>query len=159
MTMGRSWAWNPDEQNWKTSRELLRNLVSVVSHGGNFLLNVGPTARGVFPPEAVERLRHMGRWLQTYPDSIYGSTYTPLQGLTWGQATRKADRLYLHIFEWPANNRLDVGTFPYTAQSVSLYTGEALAFTQAGQHLEITVPQRAPDPDVSVLVIRTAGPG
>ena len=56
MTMGDSWAYNPSEQNWKDPCQLVRNLVDVVSHGGNYLLNVGPTSRGVFPKEAIERI-------------------------------------------------------------------------------------------------------
>ena len=66
MTMGQSWAHNPTETNWKAPGELIRNLVKVVSRGGNYLLNVGPSARGTFPPEAVERLQYVGRWMKTY---------------------------------------------------------------------------------------------
>ena len=78
----------------------MRNLVEVVCRGGNYLLNVGPTHKGVFPPEAVERLEHIGGWMDQNNEAIYGSTYTPLQGSTWGQATRKGDKVY------PAHFRL-----------------------------------------------------
>ena len=63
MTMGQSWAYNPDETDWKTPGQLVRNLVEVVSRGGNYLLNIGPTAQGVFPTEAFERLQHIGQWM------------------------------------------------------------------------------------------------
>ncbi len=153
MTLGRSWAYNPQETDWKAPRRLVRNLVEVVSRGGNYLLNVGPTARGVFPPEAIERLQAIGQWMNTYSEAIYGSAYTPLQNLPWGQATRKGDRLYLHVFEWPANGKLELESFPYRARKAALFAGETLPFVQREQHLEISVPPQAPDANVSVLVV------
>ena len=131
----------------------MRNLVEVVSRGGNYLLNVGPTAQGVFPTEAVERLQHIGQWMDRNHEAIYGSTYTPLQGSTWGQATRKGNNVYLHIFDWPAEPKLEIDLFPGTAKAVRLITDEPLPFSQNGQHLEISIPLQRPDPDVSVIVI------
>ena len=157
MTIGQSWAYNPKETNWKAPGELVRNLVNVVSRGGNYLLNVGPTARGVFPPEAVERLQHVGRWMKTYHQAVYGTTYTPLLGQAWGQATRKGDNIYLHIAAWPADGRLVIEPFPGQARSAALFAGEPLPFHQTGQRLEITLPSHSPDPDVSVLVVGIDG--
>ena len=153
MTMGSSWAYNPTEPRWKPPAALVRNLVEVTSRGGNYLLNVGPTPAGTFPPEAVERLRYIGRWLKTYNRAIYGATYTPLQGQAWGRATRRGDRVYLHVFDWPASGELVVEPFPGRAHAVSLFAGQALTFNQTGPRLAITLPSQAPDPDVSVLAV------
>ena len=153
MTMGQSWAYNPHETRWKAPGILIRNLVAVVSRGGNYLLNVGPTDRGVFPPETVARLRHVGRWMAANHEALYGTDYTPLQGLPWGYVTRKGDTLYLHICVWPDDQRLAIESFPGTAQHVALLSGETLPFTQSAQHLEITLPLHAPDPDISVVKV------
>ena len=153
MTMGQTWAHNPKETTWKAPGTLVRNLVNVVSRGGNYLLNVGPTARGTFPPEAVERLKYIGRWMKRYDEAIYGATYTPLQGQPWGQATRKGEKLYMHVFEWPVDGKLAVDSFPGQAQAVRLFSGEALSFSQDGPRLVIDLPAQSPDPDVSVLVV------
>jgi alpha-L-fucosidase len=153
MTMGQTWAHNPRETNWKAPGTLVCNLVNVVSRGGNYLLNAGPTARGTFPPEAVERLKYIGRWMKRYDHAIYGATYTPLQGQPWGQATRKGDKLYLHVFAWPADGKLAVGPFPGQAKAVELLGGEALAFNQQGRRLVIELPAQSPDPDVAVLTV------
>ena len=153
MTMGQSWAHNPKEVNWKAPGTLVQNLVRVVARGGNYLLNVGPTSRGVFPPEAIERLQYVGQWMKTYHKAIYGSTYTPLQGQSWGQATRKDDKVYLHIFEWPANGKLEIESFPGQARTVALFARDPLTFSQQERRLEITLPLQSPDPDVSVLVV------
>ncbi len=153
MTMGQTWAHNPNETKWKSPQDLVRNLVNVVSRGGNYLLNVGPTAQGVFPDEAIDRLQHVGKWMNTYNAAIYGNTYTPLQGQSWGQTTRKDDKLYLHVFEWPENGKLVIDSFPGIAREISDFSGESLQFTQKNGGLEISLPPPSPDPDVSVLVV------
>ncbi len=153
MTIGRSWAYNPDETVWKTPRELLRNLVLVASGGGNYLLNVGPTDKGSFPPESLERLAYLGRWMKKNSAAIYGSSYTSLPVQAWGRATRKGDKVFLHVFEWPSEGKLQVAGFPSGALKASLLSGEALSFLATKDGLEISVPQKAPDVDVSVLVV------
>jgi len=153
MTMGQTWGYNPQETNWKTSRALIRNLVEVVSRGGNYLLNVGPTELGTFPPEATERLKQIGEWMRKHGESIYGATYTPLQGAEWGRATLKNERIYLHLFEWPSSGRLKISGFPVSANKVSLLNEAQLRFKQDGQELEIDLPDIDPDEDVPVLVV------
>jgi len=153
MTMGSSWGYNPQEKNWKEPGVLIHNLVDVVSRGGNYLLNIGPTPRGTFPLEAVERLQHIGSWMETYNQAIYGNSYTPLNGQSWGQATLKGDKLYLHVFEWPTGGRLVIDTFPGAVHSACVLAGQELAFSQNGGRLEITLPTQPPNPDVSVLMV------
>jgi alpha-L-fucosidase len=153
MTMGQSWAFNPDETEWKAPEQLVRNLVDVVSRGGNYLLNVGPTAQGEFPSESVERLACIGRWMSRNHEAIYGSTYTSLQNFSWGQATRKGDKVYLYILEWPSESKFEIDCFPGTVKIINQLTGEPLAFSQNGKHLEIELPRQKPDPNVSVIAV------
>ncbi|MFZ4618423.1 MAG: alpha-L-fucosidase, partial [Rectinemataceae bacterium] len=153
MTIGRSWAFNPNETVWKTPRELVRNLVLVASGGGNYLLNVGPTDKGTFPPESLERLAYVGRWMEKNSAAIYGSSYTPLPIQAWGRATQKGDKVFLHVFEWPSGGKLQVAGFPSGALKASLLSGETLSFKETKDGLEVSVPEKAPDPDVSLLVI------
>lgn len=154
MTMGQSWAYNPDETKWKAPRELIHNLVNVVSRGGNYLLNIGPTSRGKFPPEAVANLKAIGEWMKKNSASIYGATYTPLNGQAWGQATRKGDKVYLHVFDWPTDGKLLVDSFPASARTVEL-GAVPLTFSQRGQTLEIALPAQRPDSEASVIVVET----
>ena len=153
MTMGQTWAYNPNETVWKSPETLIQNLIQVVSKGGNYLLNVGPTDRGVFPPEAVERLKAIGNWMDENHAAIYGNTYTPVQGKAWGQATRKDDKVYLHIFEWPENGKLLVDPLPGTASEVCYSPGEVLAFTQQNGKLEVQLPEQEPGGPVPVLQV------
>lgn len=165
MTIGGSWGYNPKETAWKSSGELVRNLVRVASRGGNYLLNVGPTGWGAFPTQVLERLNSIGQWMKVHGEAIYGSTYTPLQNQPWGEATRKGSQIYLHIFDWPVNTnwpngpRLEIADFPVSAQAVRLMEdGSSLSFSQNGSTLEVILPLEAPDPDVSVLVVDFTDP-
>ncbi|MEZ4610402.1 MAG: alpha-L-fucosidase [Caldilineaceae bacterium] len=71
-TINDSWGFKHYDHNWKSSADLIRKLVDIVSKGGNYLLNVGPTAEGVIPAPSVERLEAMGAWLAVNGESIYG---------------------------------------------------------------------------------------
>lgn len=139
MTMGRTWAYNPEEKEWKPPRVLLRTLVSVVSRGGNFLLNIGPTAQGTFPPEAVERLERIGQWIKAHHQGIYGATYSALPAGNWGAATRQGNKLYLHLFEKPASGVLVLDGFPGNLLAVRQAGGETLLFTQQDERVTITL--------------------
>ncbi|XP_067111497.1 tissue alpha-L-fucosidase-like isoform X2 [Osmerus mordax] len=52
---------------------IIKDLVTTVALGGNYLLNVGPSPDGILPPLFEERLRGMGAWLGVNGDAIYGS--------------------------------------------------------------------------------------
>lgn len=109
--MGRSYGYNRAENinHYRTSKELVHELIDVVSRGGNLLLNVGPTADGRIPVIMQQRLRDMGSWLRTNGEAIYGT-----RSLTtgWGfppgaelpstlRFTRKGQSLYAFFLDWP----------------------------------------------------------
>lgn len=107
--MGRSYGYNRAENinHYRSSKELVHELIDVVSRGGNLLLNVGPTADGRIPVIMQERLRDIGSWLQINGEAIYGTRPWAGNGLpTTGNPpnvryTRKGDDLYAHLLEWP----------------------------------------------------------
>jgi alpha-L-fucosidase len=136
---------------------LIRNLIDIVSKGGNYLLNVGPTAEGEVPAPSVERLAAIGKWLKVNGDAVYGTSASPFAAqLPWGRATRKAGKLYLHVFNWPADGRLEVPPFGGSIASARLMTGSsALDVKPTASGFTITVPAQAPDPMASVIVADT----
>jgi alpha-L-fucosidase len=73
MTMNDSWGYKVSDDNWKSAETLIHNLVDIAAKGGNYLLNVGPTAEGLIPQPSVERLAEMGDWMRVNGEAIYGS--------------------------------------------------------------------------------------
>lgn len=105
-TINDTWGFKSYDHNWKPVSELIQKLVDIVSKGGNYLLNVGPTAEGIIPQPSVERLLGVGEWLQTNGDAVYGTAPGPIQGLEWCRSTAKGHKVYLHIFDWPTGGEI-----------------------------------------------------
>lgn len=73
MTMNDTWGYKKNDQNWKSAKMLIDNLVDISAKGGNYLLNVGPDASGQIPQASVERLAEMGKWLKVNGEAIYAT--------------------------------------------------------------------------------------
>ena len=89
MTLNDTWGFQAFDDGWKDTRVLVRTLVDVASKGGNFLLNVGPTAQGVIPWQSVSRLREMGDWIRANGEAVYGTSASPYGLPAWGRYTAK----------------------------------------------------------------------
>jgi alpha-L-fucosidase len=72
-TVNRTWGFKKDDTGWKPPSDLIFKLVDIVNKGGNYLLNVGPTAEGIIPQASQDNLRAVGQWLEINGDSIYGA--------------------------------------------------------------------------------------
>ena len=102
MTINETWGFDKSDHEFKSTRTLVRNLVDCAGKGGNYLLNVGPTAEGLIPEKSVERLREVGEWMKVNGEAIYGTISANMEELPSGcLATQKGDKVYLHLFEWP----------------------------------------------------------
>ena len=101
-TLNDTWGFKKNDHNWKPADGLIRRLVDIVSKGGNYLLNVGPTAEGIIPKPSVVRLKKVGDWLKINGDAIYGASASPHPyEFSWGAITSKGRKLYLNIWDWP----------------------------------------------------------
>jgi alpha-L-fucosidase len=155
MTINNTWAYNANDHEFKSAQVLIRALVEVASRGGNFLLNVGPQPDGQIQPEFQERLHAIGEWLAVNGDSIYGTTYGPVQGMPAIRTTSKSNRIFLFVFDWPSL-ALEVSDVKAKVLSARLLAnGQPLKVTQSEDKLKIELSQQAPDPNVSTIALTT----
>jgi alpha-L-fucosidase len=158
MTMNDTWGFKSNDHNWKPVEILIRNLVDIASKGGNYLLNVGPTSEGQIPAPSVERLLAVGKWLDTNGEAIYATSASPFKRLPWGRCTTKPGKLYLHVFDWPANGKLSVPMLGKVARAYLLATRESpLGVEQTSQSVVIQLPPSPPDVVDSVVVAEIEG--
>jgi len=164
MTMNNHWGYNKNDTNWKSTEDLIQKLADIASKGGNFLLNIGPTAEGLFPDESIERLREIGDWMSVNSDAIYGTKASPFKNLHWGRCTQAkfpdGTRLFLHVFDWPEDGKLKVpGIFnqPLNATLLADVAKGRLDVERVEDALIISVPSTPPDEYNSVVVLDVAG--
>jgi alpha-L-fucosidase len=158
MTLNDTWGFQSFDDGWKDTRTLVRTLVDVASKGGNFLLNVGPTAQGVIPWQSVSRLREMGEWLKSNGESVYGTTASPFGLPAWGRYTAKtsAGRVYAHIFDWPKNRTLALTGLKTKPTAVYLLADrKPLTLAQTAEGWAVQLPAVRPSAIASVLVLET----
>jgi alpha-L-fucosidase len=155
MTMNNTWGYKSYDNRWKSTADLLRKLCDIVSKGGNFLLNVGPKPDGTIPQESIDRLHEIGQWMKVNGEAIYGTTASPFTTeLSWGRVTVKENTLYLHVFDWPADRRILLpGLKSNVARASLLAGGTAVATRDTTEGVELTLPEAAPDPNVSVIKV------
>ena len=99
--MNISWGYYKFDKYFISTRALIQYLARAAGNNANFLLNVGPMPNGEIQPEFVERLREMGKWLEKYGEAIYATRGGPITPRPWGVTTRKGNKIYLHILDWP----------------------------------------------------------
>ena len=164
MTMNTSWGYKWYDENWKPGKDLVKMLVDIASKGGNFLLNVGPTAEGEFPEPSVERLKEIGDWMQQNGESIYGTSASPFFKLPWGRCTTKKVKsganYYLHVFDWPKDGLLTVPGFKAKIKDVYLLSNpnQHFAWKFDGDNVQIHAPSVIFNEINTVVVVQTHGP-
>ncbi len=158
MTMNDTWGYKSWDHNWKSPEDLLLKLSEIVSKGGNFLLNVGPTSEGLIPQASIDRLKYIGKWMKVNGEAIYGTSASPFPWLPWGRTTRKGNKLYLHVYDWPQDGMLKL---PMKNKADKAYLladpGKSLKVENKEGYVQITVPAEAPDPVISVVVLEFEG--
>ena len=156
-----TWGYSRFDQDWKPPAVVIHLLVETVGKGGNYLLNVGPMGDGAMPPAAAVTLRRVGAWMQQNGDSIYGTTASPLPEYPWGRTTVKGEKVYLHVFNWPADNVLRVsqlGNNQVKAAHLLVWPAEKLTFSHDQGVVLVSLPAQIPDVNDTVVVLEMAAP-
>lgn len=152
-----SWGYRSDDQNFKSVPTLIENLVNAASMGGNYLLNVSPTAIGTLAPTAIENLEAVGEWMDINSQSIYNTQASPCGNCDWGYITMKtannATKLYLHLFEWPEDGEINI-PIKNKAKKAYLLTNTRKTYSTKTNEEGITVYLKGNKPDgISKVVV------
>lgn len=143
MTMNDHWGYNKNDDNWKTTNQLIWNLVDVVAKGGNYLLNVGPTPEGVFPDVSIDRLREIGEWTKLNSESIYNTkTWDHFQE---GDNIRFAQNIkgetFIYVNGWPGNELIVKKIKPLAGSDIQLLgSKEKLSWKQTDEGVVVSLP-------------------
>ena len=153
LTMNGSWGFNLTDRSFKSATQLIHYLVRAAGVGANLLLNVGPRPDGTLQPEAVERLKDMGRWMDRFGNSIHGTRAGPITPRDWGVTTQRGDTIFVHVLNW-SDRQLAIPALPSRITSARMMsTGETVSFTQSGDGITLTLPGTANSPDRVIVLV------
>jgi alpha-L-fucosidase len=165
-TLNNTWGFKKNDHEWKSPVALTRLLFDITAKGGNYLLNVGPTAEGVIPHESVDILGKVGDWMKINSESIYGTQPNPFNiEFKWGNVTQKPGKLYLGIFDWPSGDFYLEGlenkvkkVYLLSDPDKSLIPFRSF-YNKKLKHniVKVELPAAAPDEAVSVVVLEIEG--
>lgn len=153
MTINNTWAYRPQDRNFKSTDALIRALIEVISRGGNFLLDVGPQPDGQIQAEFAERLRSMGQWVQKNAAAIYKSSFGPVQGEPQFRTTSQGSSTYVFVMDTTAAEIHLRGLHSAVGQLRLVSTGKPIAFSLAPQGVRIPLTKELRSEGIPVIEI------
>ncbi len=132
---------------WKSARKIVNTLAEIVAKGGNLVLGVGPTPEGLIEPEAVSRLRDIGRWLSVNGRAIYATVTTPYdhEGNLWFTQSKDGRSIFVICCVGDGETVPSKVSWhhhlPAKGQQIRLLaTGKRLRHTMVGDSVEVPIP-------------------
>ncbi|MEZ5072645.1 MAG: alpha-L-fucosidase [Bacteroidales bacterium] len=152
-TMNGSWGFNIIDQNYKSVKTLIHTMVRAAGYGSNFLLNTGPMPNGKIQPENVDTLLSVGKWLETYGESIYGTRKGPVKPQEWGAVTAKQNKLYVHVLDFAGGELGIRGITGKVLSAVYLDNGGDVGMKQKKEEVVLMLPPTELRPVDTVVVL------
>ena len=154
MTLNDSWGYQRADDNWKSAKTIIRNLISCTRDGGNYLLNIGPEGDGSVPEESVRVLTEVGKWMETSGDSVRNSDLCQPRRSNYASFTRVGNTLYMHVHFWPGGDVAISGLQTKVKSAKLLKTGQSVKVSQDPYRVHLTgLPMEAPDSPVTTIAI------
>lgn len=153
MTICNQWAWKPNDQ-MKTIKTCIQTLAKTSGGNGNLLFNVGPMLDGRIEQRQIDRLKEMGDWLKIYGESIYGTKGGPFKPNEVFAATRKGNKLYIHVFERKTADLILPALPGVKVNKAYLLKGGSISQRQDNNGvITLQLPAQLPNADDSVIVL------
>lgn len=145
MTMGNSWSYVESDV-YKSTNTLIHMLIDIVSKGGNFLLNVGPSPLGTLPEPAIVRMKEIGTWMKINGKAIYSTrpVYPYKQDKMRFTQSKNGTiyALYLLDENEPLPNTIKLEKTGFKISSISILGSNAkLKFKQISDGYTIAIPK------------------
>ena len=154
MTLNDSWGYQAADDNWKSSKTVIRNLITCVRDSGNYLLNIGPKGDGSIPEPSVRVLEEVGNWMAINGHSIYDSDPCQVRRSNYASFTRIGNSLYMHVHSWPGEYVAISGLMSKVRSAKLVKTGESVSFKQDDFRVRFTgLPTKAPDYPITTIEI------
>ena len=154
MTLNDSWGYQRADDDWKSPRRVIQNLIQCSRDGGNYLLNIGPRADGSVPDDSVRVLTEVGQWMKRNSDTIYDSDVCQPRRSNYASFTRKGNTLFMHVHFWPGDAVVVAGLQQQVKSAKLHATGKPVQFTQDKFRVRFTgLPSEAPDHPITTIAI------
>jgi alpha-L-fucosidase len=158
MTMNDSWGYHKTDDNWKSAKTCIRNLITCARQGGNYLLNIGPMADGAIPPQSIDILTEVGDWLSRNGKAIYDTDPCQPGRSEFMRFTRKGNTLYAHIYYWPGETAAIGGLRNKVLSARFLATGKPVKFDQDEFRVRLSgLPANPPDRPLTSFELQLDG--
>jgi alpha-L-fucosidase len=154
MTLNDSWGYQAADDNWKSTKTIIRNLVECSRDGGNYLLNIGPRGDGSIPQDSIRVLSEVGQWLSRNGEAIHTTDSCRVHASEFAGFTRKGNTLYMHVHFWPGDTIALGGLTSKVKSARLLASGREVKFVQETFRVQFTgLPAEAPDLPVTTLAV------
>lgn len=166
-TMNDSWGYQPFDNKYKSSNQLIRTLVDCIAMGGNLLLDLGPKADGTIPQKQIDILKDLGRWTSKHAEAIYGTEpFANGKNIFDGRTATKKDSSFFYVYlDYKPNGSVvinnpsllpgDIGA----VKSVEVVGHkQKLNFESSDEDYIIHIPENLVDKDVTVLKVHYSEP-
>ncbi len=159
-TMDESWGYKINAHTERSADELIIQLGTTVSSGGNLLLNIGPKPDGTIPQRQIDILKEIGVWMKDNAEAIHGNRANPFgEYFEWGVCTVKDTSLYLHIQNWENQKVIRLPRLNNTVSKIELLgdSGRELPWSQNDAGLTIQLRGKPVHTSASVIKVSTLG--
>jgi len=151
--IGLSFGYNQveSEQHSLNTESALRHFLDIVSRGGNFLLNVGPTASGEIPEIQKKVLMGLGDWMAINSGAVYATRAIkeiPATDTPWVRWAKKGNSVFAYI-DAVGNIEFSAPASLVNDKKATIFGGAAITATRNGDKISMTIPApKVPGPTV-----------